>query len=294
MLSRIFRKYNTLAAARKFRKNCLKCLSDVNWAAPSIKSDSISVHFLLGRSQVAMTALAACTFRHFSQLDCEYVFHDDGSLRKQDVDFLKSHVPEAKIWFREDADAAIEKKVNNTTIEKARETHPPLMLKLIDVFELSQSETVFFIDSDVLFFQPPIDLLNPPDESKWYFNKDISSAYIMNSDEARDTFGVELIEKINTGLWRSPRSLYSREFIIEVLEHPNFEMMRSRRKHVAEQTLAALLACRGNAAAFLPPTYNVSLDKSPTVEVCKHYVGKIRKDFATEGVNHLLNTLVKK
>ena len=81
--------------------------------------------------------------------------------------------------MRDKADRAVADIVNNSAIMSARKSHPPLMLKLVDVFELSQTENVFFIDSDVLFFQEPKEFLAPEDSSKWYFNRDVASAYIL-------------------------------------------------------------------------------------------------------------------
>ena len=294
MLKRTLKKCRSLYKGYRFQKACNRCLTSIQWAQPDRPRDDVSVHFLLGKKQLAMTALAACSFQHFSRLKCEYVFHDDGSLQAADVDFLKSYIPTAKVWMRDDADRAVADIVNSPAIMAARKTHPPLMLKLVDVFELSQTENVFFIDSDVLFFQEPKEFLDPEDESKWYFNRDFASAYILQPEEAKKAFDLDLIERINTGLWRTPRSLYSREFLIEILEHPDFELWRSRRKHVAEQTMAALLACRSNAACFLPPTYDVSVEKQASSEVCKHYVGEIRDGFASEGVVHLMNSLPRK
>ncbi|MDB4492505.1 hypothetical protein N9200_00660 [Akkermansiaceae bacterium] len=258
-----------------------------------IERDDVSVHFLTGKRQVLMTALAAKSFEYFSEVKCEIFFHDDGTLRSKDFRYLSKHFPSAKLLTRKFANDELKKRNLDPLLLRLRDTSPPFFLKLIDVFEFSNSKYIINIDSDILFFDKPKDLLDPENLSYWYFNRDIESAYILTEKEAESCFDIKLISRLNAGLWRAPSSAYSREFLKEVSSFSRFEEFRARRKHVTEQTSAVLMASHQNIANYLPITYDIGLRKDPQHSVCKHYVGAIRREFVKEGVPLLLSKLDK-
>ncbi len=88
------------------------------------------------------------------------IVHDDGSFDQDTANKLESKFPELKVLSLEKANELI----NNMTglspklLEHRNRGHK-LIYKLIDVFLLSRAEKVMVLDSDILFFNRPEEIL---------------------------------------------------------------------------------------------------------------------------------------
>ena len=141
------------------------------------------------------------------------------------------------------------------------------------------------IDSDILFFKKPTELLTALDDSnRNIYNKDMQYAYSMSQDELQEAFGIRPPPLINSGLSVVSRASMNFEKINEWLAHPKL----FADKWVTEQTLHALCATL-YGVNLLPSIYRVDTAPGLSEElVCKHYPGFFRPLLYQEGMRHLI------
>ena len=90
--------------------------------------------------------------RYYS--DVAVYVHDDGSLREEDKDLIRTHVPGAQIIDRAWADQAFADKVGDEFLMKVRKSYTSY-LKLFDPTLVSTHKRIIIVDTDVLFLNHP-------------------------------------------------------------------------------------------------------------------------------------------
>jgi hypothetical protein len=145
------------------------------------------------------------------------------------------------------------------------------------------AERVISLDSDVLFFRRPAELIDPPARTN-VFNLDCGYWYSLSADDLAARFGVRPVERLNAGLSCIWRESVDFGFVERCLADP---ALRGG-GWLTEQTVHALNSTR-YGVAHLPDTYHVG-PGGPTVEglVCKHYPGPVRRLLYEEGMRHLV------
>ena len=132
-----------------------------NLKLPSYKLvDGVEIHTLCQRKDSNMLAWSLASFINKSGICPKVVVHDDGSFDRDTADKLEYNFPELRVLFLKKADELI----NNMTglspkLLEYRNRGHKLIYKLIDIFLLSRSEKVMVLDSDVLFFNYPQEIL---------------------------------------------------------------------------------------------------------------------------------------
>jgi hypothetical protein len=267
----------------------------INKTAPSPKSPSdlnYTAHTLLSRKNLLMGIWSAKSLNLACHLSLPWTFHDDGSLKEEDVYTLQYHFPGCRVLKKSFADHEI---------NKLREKYPKtlsirdqyvLMLKVVDLAVFAEREKILFVDSDVLFFKKPaqlISLLNT-DQSSNFFNKDVKSCYLYENNELKHMTGIQIPEKINSGLSVLHKKIIDLEITEKLLKQ--FPLTPELIYHRIEQTLIMLLSALSSyGTSHLDDTYDVILDKDIKHTVCKHYVGAIRRNFELEGLQYLIYKL---
>jgi hypothetical protein len=214
--------------------------------------------------------------------------HDDGSLDQMASKELTRHFPDARLIDRQTADREVLPTLAAfPRCRKLRETNH-LSPKLFDFRHYLRSDRMLLLDSDVLFFSEPSDLLERIEATECRenaVNADISSAYTVQPDDVRARFHLELPERFNSGLGVIHRDSVRPEWIEEFLELPGVTGHFWR----IEQTLFALCSARFGVK-LLPGEYLISL--KPGIEGCvaKHYIGAVRHLMYREGMAHLATT----
>ncbi len=143
-------------------------------------------------------------FAH-SDVDFPVVIHD-GGLEPWQYSELQSHFPNVRIVSREDANDEVESELHRRGLRRSLEYRRQNIatLKVWDFFLLSQAENIISLDSDIVFFNQPTQLLTP--SKKNLFNQDMQYAYSMELGELEREFGIRPPPLINSGL-----SLVARE-----------------------------------------------------------------------------------
>ncbi len=226
------------------------------------------------------------TFYHFSGQRFPLYIHD-GGLLESDVTALLAHFPNAMFVSRAASDLQVESILSKRGLQRclAYRRKNTTTLKLFDFFLLSSADTIVSIDSDILFFRRPSELLegtSPPN----LYNRDEAYFYSLGLDEIQRRFGVRPFPFINSGLSRVARE--SVEF--GAIERWLLDEDLFADEWVTEQTLHALVAA-SCGACLLPDTYLVSTKAGLSHNlVCKHYPGDGRRLLYEEGMRHLIES----
>ena len=107
-----------------------------------------------------MLAWSLVSFIKQTGICLKIIIHDDGSFDKKTAKRLESKFPELKVLFLTEANMLINNMTNLTPkLLEHRKFGHKLIYKLVDIFLLSRTEKVMVLDSDVLFFNRPEEIL---------------------------------------------------------------------------------------------------------------------------------------
>ncbi|MBD0254328.1 MAG: hypothetical protein ICV83_01310 [Cytophagales bacterium] len=247
-----------------------------------------SVHALVCKRDVNMAICSGKSLNLAAGKALPWFFHDDGSLGDREVQLLRHHFPGCTVLTRPYADAALQPVLAPfPRVQEARRQYV-MMLKLVDLVFFAPRERILYVDTDILFFDKPSQLLEGGAQN--LFNRDIGNSYLYPPAELLAFTGIRVLERVNAGL----SSLRKECFGIGEMERVlgQIPLRENLIYHRIEQTLVALLATASpGGAAHLAPAYDVSYDKPVAPSVCKHYVGAIRPQFEREGLVYLLDAL---
>ncbi|HEY7087314.1 MAG TPA: hypothetical protein VH518_04445 [Tepidisphaeraceae bacterium] len=250
-----------------------------------------SIHMLTCRRDLHMAICAAKAMNLVCEAALPWIFHDDGTLGTGDLRLLAEQFPGCAVLESGEADARMNKLLSDQPNLKQLRDRSPLMKKLLDVPVFANRARFIYIDSDLLFFRRPSELLERASQKVGgnLFNRDLANAYCFNPELVLRTCEIEIPQRINSGCYICDTD-YCNVANLErwlgslVAAEPNFYI------HYAEQTLTAMAAgSSAGGAHHLSEPYDVAYGKDVTSSICKHYVGHIRHGFELEGLTYLLN-----
>ncbi|MEM7226477.1 MAG: hypothetical protein AAF495_26125 [Pseudomonadota bacterium] len=236
---------------------------------------------LLTKSNECLFALWACRSL-LERLDAPiplYV-HDDGSLTSTDVGRLERSLPGVQIVRRADADAAARQVLAGWPNCLAFRQSHVLSLKLFDPWIVQTTGDIILLDSDVLFFRRPtevIDWLAHPEHRRNLWNRERAP------DENRNPMA-----GFNSGLGLLRRDLMNLQAVEDLLS----KNAQGSIPWLMEQEIYGQLSAIAGMEA-LPPSYHVATvadgrNAPPSALAAKHYVGLVRGLFIGEGLLWLL------
>jgi hypothetical protein len=250
------------------------------------KSGPIEIRVLTWRRDWLNAIWALKSFYHYATVDYPLFIHD-GGLKPNQKEKLQYHFPDATLISEEEAEEKVvplleERRLYRSIAYRRRNI---TTRKLFDFFLLSKADVVISVDSDIIFFKRPSELLDSErGKDSNLYHKDMQYSYTLKPDELEAAFGIRPISMIACGLSRVHRESVDFEKINLWLEHP--KLFEDR--WVTEQTLHALCATI-YGAELLPDTYLVSTERGMSPElVCKHYPGFFRPLLYQEGMAHLV------
>jgi hypothetical protein len=260
-------------------------------ALPEPKPGDTCIH-LLTKSNECLFALWACKSL-LDQLEqpIPLFIHDDGSLTRKDVQLFEAALPGVQVVQRDEADALARQSLDGLPNCLRFRKSNILSLKLFDPWIVQETGDIILLDSDVLFFRRPLELihwLERPEERRtrwnmdWTCNAEMQGKFVPTRQDEYPS----PVPGFNSGLGFLRRDLMSFETIEDLLSR-GYE---GKTKWAMEQKLyGRLSACVGMEA--LPPTYHVAIETvtPPHGLVAKHYVGMVRGYFIAEGIWWLLN-----
>ena len=260
---------------------------------PERTVEDVEIHVLTSRYDWIDALWMLASFYRQSGLRVPAVLHDDGSLTPDHFRKIRGVFPAIRSIPRAEADAVIERELGGyPTVLAYRRTHPAA-LKLIDGPHFCQASRLILIDSDVLFFSPPREILTwlAGERPGCWFNRDMFSAYNLSPEEAATAFGVTLWPEVNVGLCLVEKQVRNLELCERFLSSPLAERSLSFWR---EQSCWALSASAYGVGGHLPPTYEISMNRHRRPGcVARHYVSKVRRFFYEEGIRELAPDLLQ-
>lgn len=259
-------------------------------------SAACEVHLLTYNADWMTALWAAKSFYHYAQVDYPMVWHEGGILSPRNRAQLLRHFPQSRVVTRQEAAARVEKHLLDGGFTRCLDARrrSVLMMKLLDCLVLSRAERLLLLDSDVLFFRQPTELIDAVMNKAEVnlFNREASgkSFYNVTPQAAKRDFNIEMVEALNTGVGLVRRASLKLEMIEEFLINPDLLST----PWLAEQTLQAMCSSRVGVR-LLPSVYLVSNTPTPEMMnadgqkiVSKHYSGGGHKLLCEEGVTQLI------
>ena len=168
--------------------------------------------------------------------------HEDGSLGRKELDTLAAHFPDARVIDRGTADLRLGAILGDRPQSRRFRDTNPLALKVFDFGAFLESDRLFLLDSDVLFFAEPTELLRRIDDLGYHrnsLNRDWTYGYTVEPAALRALLPDTFEECLNSGLGLIHRASIRFDVIEAWLDVPG---MWSHH-HRIEQTLIALYSC---------------------------------------------------
>jgi hypothetical protein len=249
-------------------------------ASPLAAHDGrVEIHMLLHHQRILEGVWALYSFAFFAGEPCQVFVHSDGSLTSADVALLQRVLPGAHVISREAADERVESRLGQRGLSQSLRFRNSLIfaLKLIDPFFFGRHPTFFLLDSDVLFFQRPEELLNdftgsdgiePPN----LYSPDNGTRYCLAPDTLRNLLGRECVPFFNPGVVRANRSVLDLARIESYLHRPEFWSSESRPHYYGELTLWAMQLTTSGAHR-LPPSYAITPPLEGPLPTSGHFCG---------------------
>lgn len=248
---------------------------------------------LCGHKQAAMAAWALWSLLRFSRGNIGIAVHSDGRLTTDDKVMLGNLFPGVIIRDKEEIDRAMDAELPRDKYPCIQELyHKQQTCKKIAAFHLlSKSRTLLPLDSDILFFREPTLLLDhaASDSPAVMTMRDVMHAYPASQEEIKEVLGVEVPDRLNSGL------AVIRRYDRETLDWT--ESMLAKLPHewlyryFMEQFTMSIVATR-RGHIFLPEEYRFELGEGEPVEICRHYISgrTIRPRFYTSGIPQVKRT----
>lgn len=243
-----------------------------------------------------MAALwAAKSFYHYAQVDYPLVWHEGGVLSPANRARLKEHFPQSRILSAREADVQVDEVLRKGNFVRCLEArrHGIMMKKMLDCLVLSRAERLLMLDSDVLFFRAPQEIVSgvaAKIEHNLFNRETHGSCYNISPQAAKDRYGIEMVKDLNAGLSLLRRESLTLEMMEEFLHDPDI----LSNPWLTEQTLQALCASR-TSTRFLPDSYFVTgvfrpglIDNTGRIFTAKHYSGGGRPLLYEEGMRQLI------
>ena len=258
-------------------------------STPPVEAGDTSVceiHVLTSETDWLNLMWALKSFYHASGRRYGLCIHDDGTLTDETRKTLSAHFPSARVMNRQTCEQEVVASLANYPLcEQFRRTNH-LSPKVFDFRHYLKSDRMLLLDSDVLFFHEPTELLRrieDPTYKQNSVNGDVACAYTVDPDAVRKQCNVDLIERFNSGLGVIHKESLNLDWIEEFLALPDIIGNFWR----IEQTLYALCSSRFGTE-LLPSEYDVFLRGELGDRQSRHYVGEIRHLMYTEGIRKLI------
>ena len=254
---------------------------------------SLEVHLVCCLKDYLCALWALKTFYFAAGVSYPLVVHLNGTMTTRALSRLRTHLPNARILEQQDIDGTVINWLVNHNCPRLQQVRSKngFMLKLVDVNLLSEAPRLLVLDSDVLFFRRPDELLSAVRGTAdgMLFQRDADSTYNLTLEEARTELGIDLAPRVNTGIMLFAKSAVDLCRCEALLEHPAV----ARHTGWIEQTLYALVASERDSVRYLSADYLVSLEPEENLAslTARHYAGPSRRYLTEEGLPFALQTL---
>jgi hypothetical protein len=272
-----------ITAGRKQMMSAAANLKEVVYPA----SARFDVYFLTGKKYWFQTAFCLHSLQQNAGINIHAFIIDDGSFDDDLEKDVKQQFPTTVSVVRSTTiQALLDEKLPETgfPVLRQRRIVYPHLRKLTDVHVLPGDGPKLVLDSDMLFFKKPIELLNwLSSPTKLLFMRDVEESYgYTNKLMAELTGTLTIPERLNVGVAGIP----SKEINWQELELWTDELLKKEgSSYLQEQALTAMIAA-GKEYTFLDEVHYKVLPaiKGSTIpEILHHYVADAKYDYFVKG-----------
>jgi hypothetical protein len=235
---------------------------------------NFEVHIITSEKDFLDAIWCIKTFYYYSHLRPGLVVHSDGSLSDKQIQLVHEHFIGSKVIKKSTSDEKMSQFLtdypNLRKFRKRRDFY--CALKIFDNLNYSDSKYQLLLDSDILFFKKPTEIIHCIQNNMPFFNSDYQDAYSPSGLNYFKTKGLKILPQINAGLL-----FIDREFYVSHLDFMNdyfgYIISKKTRENVNwhEQTLHAMLLSMCNAHR-LSRHHQISDQPISPLTVSHHFV----------------------
>jgi hypothetical protein len=245
------------------------------------------VYFLTGKNYWFQTAFCLYSLQKAAGVNIQAVIIDDGSFDDELESKVKQQFPTTTTIVRSATLlAALEEKLPLATfpVLRNRRLVYPHLRKLTDVHVLPGKGPKLVLDSDMLFFNKPVELLSwLADPRELLFMRDVTESYGYSQQLMKDLCGANTFpERLNVGVAGIPSRLIN----WEQLELWTDELLKKEgSSYLQEQALTAMIAATHPHCFLDEHSYKVlpTIKEEKIPEILHHYVAEAKYDYFVKG-----------
>lgn len=267
---------------------------------PCGETRGYEVHILTREKDRTLAFWALKSFYHHLGERPPLVVHDDGSLTHESFRLFQEHFPGCTVIRAEQADADPRLRQSLSALPLCElwryRCEFQLAKKLFDFACLSTEPFIVSLDSDILFFRKPLEVVECARAAEPFMSSDYQEAYEFDTTLVRRAGqDFDLIPRLNTGLFGLRRDDFDFQVVERLLE-ACVDAAPGRRfqfwKGWLEQTLLACLFSRSGDRRVLDlSTYQISSMLIGDQTISQHFVNDgSRSAFYTWGLRRLHET----
>jgi hypothetical protein len=208
----------------------------------------LGVHMLLHHKRLLEGIWTLYSFVYFAGADLDIVIHSDGSLTPEDEAAIRRVLPGTRIISREVSDQIVETALTTAGYQNCLRLRRTLKfgIKLIDVRFFAKAANVVILDSDVLFYARPNELIDDLDLGAAYlpgparYSLDIADNYCLPEDALVQALGGRCISRFNPGVMRVPADAPSLSHVERFLNAAEFWTLDGNASYFAELSCWAM------------------------------------------------------
>jgi len=249
-----------------------------------VPKNDFELHTLSQKQMLWGAIWGLISFMHFSGLSPKIIIHDDGSIDKETAELVESKFNNVKVLLKKEADKMIEKLDVPQLIKDFRNNKNKLIFKLTDVFLLSNSDKVMFLDSDILFFDrlnEIIDFINDKNNLDAVISRSKATYPLSLDDDYLKKYN--LIEKeankMNSGIMAYKKDKMPLEKLVEYFKHT-----LEPEGYFIEMAGWSSLIAQTNFA-FLPAEKYIIKGSVASGVVAKHFTSPRRHELYAYGID---------
>jgi len=216
-------------------------------------------------------------------------YHEDGTLTEQDIDVLEKTFPGIVIFRRKEEDVTVAAYLSSKRMVNCARlrSHFIFSIRLFDMLARKRTPYLIQIDSDVLFFSKPTEILDiiQTGKANGCYNRDVIDAYTFDKAAISKYIDKPVVNNFNAGVFLHNFDEAFWDFAENVLAH---EPGAAESWHL-EQTLFAMYVSLKGAFVELPRQYDLGRREkiAGTPIISEHYVHNTGYDFHKDFINRL-------
>lgn len=237
-----------------------------------------TVHMLVSSRTWDAGLLAAVSWEYHTGRRWRFFIHEDGTVEEEARKRIRRVLPDVRLVPRDESDKKLRTVLRDHPHCLAQRNRHNLFLKFSDFAAFAPGKRLIVLDSDVIFFRPPTEILEWVDRGNdtCHYNEDTKEKFCIPRPYLEEALGIPMWPRFNSGLVLLPKAAVDwglAEKLLSTFEHT------AHHPQFFEQTLYALMGSAWGRGGMLPPTYEISWGYFRRRKaVCRHYVGAFKHD----------------